>query len=157
MPKCYYCHYRSILHSAVLCSQADSLCSCHMRFSMSNCILFTLQFLTSTELEYWQRCLVAARLVLHETAAVLAQVLRPPYIHAPVYSVMSKETKHYTDQTLQPPKETKTSHWLASPVSMPDPIRIWSGLAQKPWPEAGQMILAHQLASGPVPSGQNLT
>ena len=40
---------------------------------------------------------------------------------------------------------------------MPDPIRIPSGSAGKQWPEAGRMILAHRLASGPDPSGQNLT
>ena len=40
---------------------------------------------------------------------------------------------------------------------MPDPIRIRSGSAGKHWPEAGRMILAHRLASGPDPFGQNLT
>ena len=40
---------------------------------------------------------------------------------------------------------------------MPDPIRIRSGSAGKHWPEAGRMILAHWLASGPDPFGQNLT
>ena len=38
------------------------------------------------------------------------------------------------------------------PVNMPDLIRIWSRLAQKHWPEAGPIILAHRLASGPDPS-----
>ena len=42
-------------------------------------------------------------------------------------------------------------------VNMPDPIRIRSGSAGKHWPEAGRMILAHRLASGPDPFGQNLT
>ena len=40
---------------------------------------------------------------------------------------------------------------------MPDPIHIQSGSAQKHWPKAGRMILAHRLASGPDPFGQNLT
>ena len=40
---------------------------------------------------------------------------------------------------------------------MPDPIRIRSGSAGKHWPEAGRMILAHWLVSGPDPFGQNLT
>ena len=40
---------------------------------------------------------------------------------------------------------------------MPDPIRIRYGSAGKHWPEAGRMILAHRLASGPDPFGQNLT
>ena len=40
---------------------------------------------------------------------------------------------------------------------MPDPIRIRSGSAGKYWPEVGRMILAHWLASGPDPFGQNLT
>ena len=40
---------------------------------------------------------------------------------------------------------------------MPDPIRIRSGSAGKHWPEAGRMILAHLLASGPDPFCQNLT
>ena len=40
---------------------------------------------------------------------------------------------------------------------MPDLIRIQSGSDGKHWPEAGRMILAHQLASGPDPFGQNLT
>ena len=40
---------------------------------------------------------------------------------------------------------------------MPDPIRIRSGSAGKQWPEAGLMILAHRLASGPDTLGQNLT
>ena len=39
---------------------------------------------------------------------------------------------------------------------MPDPIRIRSGSAGKRWPEAGRMIPAHRLASGPDPFGQNL-
>ena len=43
-------------------------------------------------------------------------------------------------------------------VNMPDPICIWSGLAGKRWPEAGQMTHAPRLASSrPDPSGQNLT
>ena len=36
---------------------------------------------------------------------------------------------------------------------MPDPIRIRSGSAGKHWPEAGRMIPAHWLASGPDPFG----
>ena len=40
---------------------------------------------------------------------------------------------------------------------MPDPIRIRAGSAGKHWPEAGRVILAHWLASGPDPFGQNLT
>ena len=43
------------------------------------------------------------------------------------------------------------------PVNIPDPIRIWSRSAGKHWPEAGWMILAHWLTSGPDPFGQNLT
>ena len=43
------------------------------------------------------------------------------------------------------------------PVNMPDPIGIRSGLGGKHWPEAGRMISAHRLASGPDPFGQNLT
>ena len=39
---------------------------------------------------------------------------------------------------------------------MPYPIRIRSGLARKRWPEAGRVILAHWLTSGPDPFGQNL-
>ena len=46
---------------------------------------------------------------------------------------------------------------LSSPVNIPDPIRIRSRLAGKHWPEAGRMIPAHWLASGPDPFGQNLT
>ena len=42
-------------------------------------------------------------------------------------------------------------------LNMPDPIRIRYGSAQKHWPEAGRMILAHWLASGPDPFGPNLT
>ena len=44
-----------------------------------------------------------------------------------------------------------------SPVNVLDPIRIRSVSAGKHWPEAGRMILAHWLASGPDPFGQNLT
>ena len=40
---------------------------------------------------------------------------------------------------------------------MLDFIYIWSRLAWKHWPEMGQMILAHQLASRPDPFGQNRT
>ena len=40
---------------------------------------------------------------------------------------------------------------------MPDLIRIRSGSAWKHLPEVGRMILAHQLASGSDPFGQNLT
>ena len=47
--------------------------------------------------------------------------------------------------------------WITFPVNMPDPTRIRSGSAGKHWPEAGRMILAHWLASGPDPFGQNLT
>ena len=43
------------------------------------------------------------------------------------------------------------------PINMPDPIGIRSGLGGKHWPEAGRMISAHRLASGPEPFGQNLT
>ena len=43
------------------------------------------------------------------------------------------------------------------PVNMLDPICIRSRLAGKHWPEAGRMIPAHWLASGPDPFGQNLT
>ena len=43
------------------------------------------------------------------------------------------------------------------PVNMPDPICSRSGSAGKYWPEAGRMILAHWLASGPEPFGQNVT
>ena len=39
---------------------------------------------------------------------------------------------------------------------MPEPIRIQVGLAGKHWPEAGRMILAHWLSSGPDSFGQNL-
>ena len=46
---------------------------------------------------------------------------------------------------------------LSDPVNMPDPIHIRSESVQKHWPEAGRMILAHQLASGPHPFGQILT
>ena len=42
-------------------------------------------------------------------------------------------------------------------VNMPDPIRIRSGSAGKHWREAGRMIFAHWLASGPDPFDQNLT
>ena len=42
-------------------------------------------------------------------------------------------------------------------LNMPDPIRNRYGSAQKHWPEAGRMILAHWLASGPDPFGPNLT
>ena len=41
-------------------------------------------------------------------------------------------------------------------ANMPDPIHIRSGSDGKHWPEAGRMILAHQLASGPDPFGQML-
>ena len=43
------------------------------------------------------------------------------------------------------------------PVNMPDPIRIRTGSAGMHWPEAGRMIAAHWLASGPDPFGQNPT
>ena len=39
---------------------------------------------------------------------------------------------------------------------MPDPIRILAGSVWKRWPEAGRMILAHWLTSGPDPFGHNL-
>ena len=42
------------------------------------------------------------------------------------------------------------------PVNMPDPIRTRAGSSGKHWPEVGRMILAHWLASGPDPFGQNL-
>ena len=52
---------------------------------------------------------------------------------------------------------TRTVECTGSPANMPDPIRIRSGLAGKHWPETGPMSLVHRLASGPNPSGQNLT
>ena len=42
------------------------------------------------------------------------------------------------------------------PVNVPDPIRIRAGSPGKHWPETGRMTLAHWLASGPDPFGQNL-
>ena len=45
-------------------------------------------------------------------------------------------------------------HWY--PVNMRDPICIRAGSARNYWPEAGWMILAHWLASGPDLFGQNL-
>ena len=36
----YYYYYWLFLYSAILCSSEDSLCSCHMWFWMSHCILF---------------------------------------------------------------------------------------------------------------------
>ena len=66
--------------------------------------------------------------------------------------------KHISDITAQAACSS------TNPVSMPDPIRIWSQSARKQWPEAGRIILAHRLASRPnrnllyyYPSGQNLT
>ena len=45
------------------------------------------------------------------------------------------------------------------PRNMPDLICIWSRLAQKHWPEAGPIILAHRLLLDRIhhPFGQNLT
>ena len=43
-----------------------------------------------------------------------------------------------------------------TPVNMLDLIRIRSRSDGKRWPEAGRMILAHRLASGPDLCGQNL-
>ena len=40
---------------------------------------------------------------------------------------------------------------------MPDPIHIRATSTGKLWTEAGRMILAHWLAFGPDPFGQNLT
>ena len=50
-------------------------------------------------------------------------------------------------------------HKESLPENMSDPICIQSGSAQsrKRWPEAGHVVLAHQLASRPGPFGQNLT
>ena len=45
----------------------------------------------------------------------------------------------------------------SDPVNLPDPIRIRSGSAPKLLPEAGRVIIAHRLVSGPDPSGPNLT
>ena len=36
-----------------------------------------------------------------------------------------------------------------NPINMPDPIHVQSRSAQKHWLEAGSVILAHWLASGP--------
>ena len=51
----------------------------------------------------------------------------------------------------------KFHEWFINLVNMPDPIRIRSGSAGMHWPEAGRMVLAQWLASGPDPFGQNLT
>ena len=45
----------------------------------------------------------------------------------------------------------------ACPVNMLDAIHVQSRSAMKSWSEAGPLILAPQLASGPDMSGQNLT
>ena len=45
---------------------------------------------------------------------------------------------------------------IIKPVNMLEPICMWVGSAGKHWPEAGRMILAHWLSSGPDPFGQNL-
>ena len=44
----------------------------------------------------------------------------------------------------------------ACPVNMLDLVHIRAGLAGKHWPEAGRMIPAHWLSSGPDPFGRNL-
>ena len=57
----HYYYYWSVLYSAILCSWADSLCSCCLWFSMSNYILFfllTAHFSISNEVMYWQHYLV---------------------------------------------------------------------------------------------------
>ena len=41
----------------------------------------------STEVVFWQHCLVVTWVVPHETVAVLVHILCTPYNHAPVYSV----------------------------------------------------------------------
>ena len=55
------------------------------------------------------------------------------------------------------PSWMRTFCYMVYPVNMPDPIRILLGSAGQHWPEAGRMILAHRLASGLDPFGQNLT
>ena len=49
-------------------------------------------YLVSTEVVYWQRCLVFAWLVPYETAAVSAQILCTPHNHAPVYNAILFKT-----------------------------------------------------------------
>ena len=49
------------------------------------------------------------------------------------------------------------SNGICSPVNTLDLICIRSRSGGKHWPEVGRMILAHRLASGPDPFGQNLT
>ena len=46
---------------------------------------------------------------------------------------------------------------VPTPVNMPDPICIQSGLAGKHSPETGRMSPVHWLASRPDPLSQNLT
>ena len=60
--------------------------------------------------------------------------------------------RYYNVLTSLNPAEVSTC-----PVKMPDPIHIRSGSTEKHWPEASPIILAHRLASGPDPFGQNLT
>ena len=60
--------------------------------------------------------------------------------------------RYYNLLTSLNPAEVSTC-----PVNMPDPIRIRSGSAWQHWPEAGRMIVAHRLGSGPDPFGQTLT
>ena len=55
-----------------------------------------------------------------------------------------------------PPPSTRPNNTGLYPVNMLDLVCIWFGSAQKCCPEAGPIILAHQLASGPDLFGQNL-
>ena len=69
--------------------------------------------------------------------------------------------RYSTEQAMNMVKDIGHRYSTEQPISitvnMLDPIRIRSGLAGKHWPEAGRMILAHRLASGPDPFGQNVT
>jgi len=82
---CYIQHYSSPdvtlcgwlgsehqLTSAILCSCADSQCSCRMWFWFNDCRLFIASFLISTKVVYWQCFWVVTWLLkLHSTGSVI--------------------------------------------------------------------------------------
>ena len=86
------------------------------------------------------------------------------YAHSHRYSTDTEQAMNMyishcysTEQAMNMVKDISHRYSTEQPVNIMDPICIRSGLAGKHWPEAGRMILAHRLASGPDPFGQNVT
>ena len=106
------------------------------------------------------RSAVSLSPTVHYNQLITQSAVQSTY-HPPCTTISLSPTVHYnqpiTHRAVQTAYHPPCTTISLSPVNMPDPIRIRSRSAGKHCPEAGRMIVAHWLASGPDPFGQNLT